>query len=165
VVAVPALLLGAYELRKLWREGGAEVQRQKLAALGWRPLADSGSGAVLAPIDAPATNRSFAVLDLGLPARANTPSIPEAPPKRRVRLRSGTTLRINRLGTEQLLGSTRDRRGSSDDAHRTTLAVAGLPLRIRRLPREIRALERIQVAEDMERVPAGGPERRSRTPA
>jgi signal peptidase len=164
VVAVPALLLGVYELRKLWREGGAEVQRQKLAALGWRPLADSGSGAVLAPIDAPAANRYFAVLDLRLPVRAQTPSIPESPPRRRVRLRVGTTLRINRLGTERLLGSGRDRRQSSD-ADRTRLEVDAHPLRIRRLSREIRALERIQVIEDMERAATDGRELRSWTPA
>ena len=154
-----------YELRKLWREGGAEVQRQKLAAAGWRQLADSGSGAVLAPIDTPAAHRYFAVLDLRLPARPQTPSIPEAPPRRRVRLRVGTTLRINRLGTERLLGSGGDRRQSSDDADRTRLGVDARPLRIRRLSREIRALERIQATQDVERAAAGGPERRSWTPA
>jgi signal peptidase len=146
VVAVPALLLGVFELRKLWREGGAEVQRQKLAALGWRQLSDSGSGAVLAPIETPATDRHFAVLDLGLAADAKTPSnIPDGAPKRRVRLRAGTTLRINRVGTEQLPASGKDRRQSSGDAERIRLgAVAPMrPLLIRRLPRESRALERV----------------------
>jgi signal peptidase I len=165
IVAVPAILLGLYELRKLWREGGAEVQRQKLAALGWRPLADSGSGAVLAPIDTPAAIRRFAVLDLRLPARAQTPSIPEAPPKRRVRLRAGTTLRINRVGTERFRGSGGDRRQSSEHADRISLGVDARPLRIRRLSREIRALERLQVSEDMERAAADSRELRSWTPA
>ena len=157
VVAVPALLLGLYELRKLWREGGAEVQRQKLAALGWRQLVDAGSGAVLAPIDAPATTRHFAVLDLRLPARAQPPSnIPEAAPRRRVRLRAGTTLRINRFGTERLLGSGSDRRQSSGAAEQTGLRIDAItrPLRIRRLSRELRALERIQATEEMARSPA-----------
>jgi signal peptidase len=154
VVAVPALLLGVYELRKLWREGGAEVQRQKLVALGWRQLDDSGSGAVLAPISAPATTRFFAILDLHLPARARTPFIPEAPPRRRVRLRAGTTLRINRLGAERL-GSGKDRRQASGETERITLGVGTTtrPLLIRRLSREIRELERTQVVPT-EREPA-----------
>jgi signal peptidase I len=148
VVAVPALLLGLYELRKLWREGGAEVQRQKLAALGWRQLADSGPGAVLAPVDTPATNRHFAVLDLRLPARAQTPTAPEVVPRRRVRLRAGTTLRLNRFGTERLLGSGSDRRQASGETEHTRLGVdaTNRPLLIRRLSREVRELERTQVA-------------------
>jgi signal peptidase len=149
IVAVPAILLGLYELRKLWREGGAEVQRQKLAALGWRQLTDSGSGAVLTPIDTPATNRHFAVLDLLLPARAQTPSdVPEVAPRRRVRLRAGTTLRINRFGTERSLGSGKDRRQSSDDGTvGRGIGAATRQLRIRPLSREVRALERVQVAD------------------
>jgi signal peptidase I len=155
VVAVPALLLGMYELRKLWREGGAEVQRQKLAALGWRQLADSGSGAVLAPVETPAANRHFAVLDLRLPARVPTPAIAEAAPRRRVRLRAGTTLRLNRFSTERLFGSGEDRRQATGETERIRLGVDATtrPLLIRRLSREIRELERIQVPST-EREPA-----------
>ena len=156
VVGVPALLIGLYELRKLWRAGGAEVKRQKLAAGGWRQVADSGSGAVLAPIETPAAERHVAVLDLRLPARAPTPSdAAEAAPKRRVRLRAGTTLRMNRLGTERLPRSGTDRRQPSGDAGQIRPGVdATRPLRIRHLPRDVRALERIQVSEDMGRSPA-----------
>lgn len=155
VVGVPAILIGLYELRKLWREGGAEVKRQKLAAGGWRQLADSGSGAVLAPVESPAAYRHFAVLDLRLPARPQTPSdIAAVAPRRRVRLRAGTTLRINRFGTERRFGSGRDRRASGDaDETRLGVDVTHRPLRIQRLSREIRALERVQVTQDMGRSP------------
>ncbi len=150
VVAVPALLLGAYELRKLWREGGAEVQRQKLAAMGWRQLADRGSGAVLAPLETPATERHFAVLDLHLPARAITPSgVSGAPPKRRVRLRAGTTLRINRFGTGELLRLGRDRRSIDHDPLPLGVDAATHPLQIRHLSHEVRALERLQAAKEV----------------
>jgi signal peptidase len=157
LVGVPAVLIGLNELRKLWREGGTEVQRQKLAAVGWRQLAGSGSGAVLKPLDTPATDRHFAVLNLGLPARPEMPSnVPEATPKRRVRLRAGTTLRINRFGTERLLGSGKDRRQSSGDVDQIKVGgdATGRPLRIQRLPREVRALERLQVTKDLGRVPS-----------
>jgi signal peptidase len=154
VVGVPAILIGLWELRKLWREGGAEVKREKLAAVGWRQLADSGSGGVLAPIATPAAYRHFALLDLRLPARPATPSnIPEAPPKRRVRLRAGTTLRINRLGTERRFGSGTDRRRSSGDGDQIHLGIemTSRPLRIHRISPELRELERIRVTEEMGR--------------
>jgi signal peptidase I len=154
LVGVPAILIGVWELRKLWREGGAEVKRKKLAAVGWRQLADSGSGAVLAPLDTPAANRHFAVLDLRLPARPKAPSdISEAAPKRRVRLRPGTTLRINRFGTERRFGSGKDRRRSSGDGDQIHLGIemTNRPLRIQRISRELRELERIQVTEELGR--------------
>ena len=157
VVGVPAILLGLYELRKLWREGGAEVQRQKLAALGWRQLPDFGSGAVLAPVDTPATDRRLAVLNLRLPTRPAPPAdTPDAAPKRRVRLRAGTTLRINRLGNERFLGSGKDRRRPSGDAGQVKLGVdaPNHRLRILRLPVEVRALERIQASQDTGRSPS-----------
>lgn len=157
LVGVPAVLIGLWELSKLWREGGAEVKRQKLAAVGWRQLTDSGSGAVLAPLDVVAADRHFAVLDLRLPARRKASSdIPEPVPPRRVRLRAGTTLRINRFGTERPLRSGSDRRQPSGDADRIGFGVGATtrPLRIRKLPREVRALERIQATEDMGRSPS-----------
>jgi signal peptidase I len=157
VVGLPAVLIGLYELRKLWREGGAEVKRQKLAALGWRQLADSGSGAVLAPLDAPATEQHFAVLDLRLPARPEPPpNIAEAAPKRRVRLRAGTTLRVNRFGVERPFGPGTDRRRASGDADPITRGAdtTTRSLRVRRLPHEARALERTQVTADLGRSPA-----------
>jgi signal peptidase I len=146
LVGIPAILIGLNELRKLWREGGAEVGRVKLAALGWRQLSYSGSGALLTPIDIPAASRHVAVLDLRLPAAAPTPSNSSpASPKRRVRLRAGTTLRINRLGTDQLLRSANDRRQSRNADHLALWSDAATrPLRIRRLPAEVRALERSQ---------------------
>jgi signal peptidase I len=157
LVGVPAILIGGNELRKLWREGGAEAKRQKLAAGGWRQLADSGSGAVLAPLGTPALNRHFAVVNLRLPARPEKLSnVLEAAPKRRVRLRAGTTLRISRFGNERLRGPAKDRRQSSGDADQIRLGVNATTrrLQIRRLPREVRALERIQVTEDMGRSPS-----------
>ena len=150
VVAVPAILLGLYELRKLWREGGAEVQRQKLAALGWRQLADAGSGAVLAPIDTPAANRHFAVLDLRLPARAaaavqhprsrseatSPPAGRDDPADQPVRHRAAPRLRDR--------PSTIIRRCRADPRWGSTTTTR--PLRIRRLSPRAPGLERIQVA-------------------
>lgn len=156
VVGVPAILIGLSELRKLWRDGGAEVKRQKLAAGGWRQLADSGSGSVLEPIDAPAADRHFAVLDLRAPALPQSPNVPDAPPKRRVRLRAGTTLRINRFGAERLVGSATDRRDAAGGDSQLGLVVdsANRPLLIRRLSPEVRLLERIQATEEIERAPS-----------
>jgi signal peptidase len=151
LVGVPAILIGLFMLRGLWRDAGDEVKRQKLAALGWRQLADSGSGAVLAPLDTPATHRHAAVLDLG-PARSvqTSADIPDPPRKRRARLRAGTTLRINRFGAERADGSTKDRRHSSNQDDHITLGAnaATRPLRIRRLADDVRAAERAQAHRD-----------------
>lgn len=156
LVGIPALLIGLYELRKLWRDGGAEVQRQKLASAGWRQLAESGPGTVLAPLATPATTRQFAVLDLRLPAAAVTPSyIPAAAPKRRVRLRAGTVLRMNRLD-ETRLGTGKDRRRRADDADQITFGIDATShlLRIRRLPRLATSSERTQATRDAGRSPS-----------
>lgn len=148
LVGIPAILIGLFMLRGLWRDAGNEVKRQKLAALGWRQLAGSASGAVLAPIDAPATHRRSAVLDLGLPAISIQPAgeVPGATPRRPARLRAGTTLRINRFGAERTDGSAKDRRHSAGGPDRITLGAnaATRPLQIRRLADDDRAAERAQ---------------------
>jgi signal peptidase I len=152
IVGVPAIAIGLYMMRDLWREAGTEAKRQKLSSLGWRMLADSGSGAVLAPIDAPATHRHFAVLDLGLLAHRDPSDVPEAPPKRRVRLRAGTTLRVNRFGTARRRGAGTDRRQPSSGPGQIRVGgdSAGRPLRIRQLPQEVRTQERVEANETRE---------------
>jgi signal peptidase len=151
LVGVPAILIGLFMVRGLWRDAGDEVKRQKLAAQGWRQLADGGSGAVLAPVDTPATDWHVAVLDLGLARSVETSvEVPEPPRKRRARLRTGTTLRINRIGVERANGSTNDRRHSSNDAGHITLGAnaPARPLRIRRLADDVRAAERARGHRD-----------------
>jgi signal peptidase len=157
LIGVPAVLIGLSELRKLWREGGAEVQLQKLAAQGWRKLPDPGSGAVLMPVDIPAENRHFALLNLHLPTIPCPPSIiAPATPKRGARLRAGTTLRVNRFGTDRLGGPQSDRRQTSGGADHVGLGGEAFTrrLRVRRLPHEVRALERTQAPDAAQRLPS-----------
>jgi signal peptidase len=66
IIGVPVVIIALILLAKLWREGGEAVRRQKLAELGWRKLVDPGSGAVLAPVQVPATEQVHARLDLRL---------------------------------------------------------------------------------------------------
>jgi signal peptidase I len=67
LVGVPAVIIGLIMLIRLWREAGQEARRQRLAELGWRTLSDPESGAVLQPLDAPATHCLPVMLDLRLP--------------------------------------------------------------------------------------------------
>jgi signal peptidase len=147
LVGVPAILIGLSMLRGLWRDAGEQVKREKLAALGWRQLAGSESGAVLAPIDVVALHQRAVVLDLGITRNLETPAdLPEAPPKRRARLRAGTTLRVNRFSAERASGSTNDRRHSAGETGHITSGAnaAGRPLRIRRLADGVREAERAE---------------------
>jgi signal peptidase len=50
LVGVPSLIIGLILVRQLWREGGEEARRQRLAGLGWRALRDPESTAALLPV-------------------------------------------------------------------------------------------------------------------
>ena len=82
VVAVPALLLG---LSTNCASSGAKAARRSSARSSLPRVGDSWPIPDRAPSWRPSTpprpHRYFAVLDLRLPARPQTPSIPEAPPK------------------------------------------------------------------------------------
>jgi signal peptidase len=67
LIGVPALFVGLIMLRGLWRDGGEEARRQKLAEQGWRALTEPGGGAVLPPLEAaPAAHLLPSRLDLRL---------------------------------------------------------------------------------------------------
>jgi signal peptidase len=99
LVGVPALIIAALLLRGLWRDGGEEERRQKLAKLGWREQPDPGTETVLAPLDAPAAHRVPIRIDLRLKTdRARAPRGARQPAgTKRSRLQVGTPLRIGRL--------------------------------------------------------------------
>jgi signal peptidase I len=105
LVGVPALLIGLFLLRQVWRQGGEEVRRQKLAEQGWRALPDTGSGAVLQPLDAPVADRLAAQLDLRLkPVRAATaPGAAPRPSAPRTRLDLRLPLLVGRLTSNLLV--------------------------------------------------------------
>ena len=99
LVGVPALIIGLIMLIHLWREAGQEARRQRLAELGWRTLTDPESGAVLQPLDAPATDRLPVMLDLHLgPVRARRADRRSRPREaRRSRVDLSLPLRVGRL--------------------------------------------------------------------
>jgi signal peptidase len=66
IVGVPVLIIALMMIVKLWKEAGAEARRQKAGELGWRTAFDAGSGAVLEPVEVPATEQASPRLDLGL---------------------------------------------------------------------------------------------------
>jgi signal peptidase len=115
LVGVPAVIIGLILMLRLWREAGQEARRQELAGLGWRTLADPGSGAVLPPLDAPAADRRPARLDLRLPPpraravdRRSRPRI-----ARRSCLDLSVALRAGRLATAGPAGGHADVLGTS----------------------------------------------------
>ncbi|MFZ1992980.1 MAG: signal peptidase I, partial [Solirubrobacteraceae bacterium] len=98
LVGVPALIIGLILFRALWREGGDEVKRQRLAEQGWRALTDPRSDAVLQPIDAPAEVRLPVSLDLRLrPGRAGRGTRGQAQVADRPPLDLSLPLRVGRL--------------------------------------------------------------------
>jgi signal peptidase len=66
LVGLPALIIGFIIMRGLWREGGKESRRQKLAELGWAQVADHGSGAPLPRLQVPVAGLWPVRLDLRL---------------------------------------------------------------------------------------------------
>jgi signal peptidase I len=116
LVGVPALLIGLFLLRQVWRQGGEEVRRQKLAEQGWRALADPGTGAVLEPLDGPVADRLAPRLDLRLePLRARAAG---GAAQRRIAARSRLDvhlpLRVGRLASARAATAHPDARPSVD---------------------------------------------------
>jgi signal peptidase len=137
LVGVPALLIGLFLLRQVWRQGGEEVRRQKLAEQGWRALPDSGPGAVLAPLDRPVADRIPPQLDLRLKAvRAGTaPGAAPRPIAARARLDLRLPLRVGRLTSNLLVRAPADARSLVEHAQLATGAsIATIRLRVGREP-------------------------------
>jgi signal peptidase I len=141
LVGVPAAIIGLILLRRLWRESGEAVRRQKLAELGWRALPDPGSGAVLQPLDAPAADCLPAWVDLRLrPVRAGAV---HGPARLHIATRSrvdlSRPLRVGKLGRTCVGGAPADARGSSIEhqqlAPGASLATIRLRVAHRRTPR------------------------------
>ena len=96
LVGVPTLIIGWIMLVKLWREGGAEARRQKLAAAGWRASIDTGTGKALPPLNVPAAERVPVLVDLGpRPIRRSSPGRNRA--NKRTRLDVRRPLRVGRF--------------------------------------------------------------------
>jgi signal peptidase I len=115
LVGVPAVIIGLILMLRLWREAGQEARRQQLAGLGWRTLADPGSGAVLPALDAPAADHRPATLDLRLPPRRARSVDRRAAPRivRRSRLDVRVALRVRRLASAGAAADDADARGTS----------------------------------------------------
>jgi signal peptidase len=126
IVGVPVLIIALVMMVKLWQEAGAEARRQKLGELGWRTSADAGSGAVLEPVEVPATEQVSPRLDLGLrPARAGPRDGPRdgpwagggaprrhMPVARRIDLRR--PLRVRPITPRQVAPATTDAHGTPE---------------------------------------------------
>jgi signal peptidase len=111
LVGVPASIVGLFLLRRLWKEGGEEARRQRLAEQGWTAVTQSGSATVLKPIDAPAAVRLPARVDLRLrPVHARSV---RKRPAARSRLDHSLPLRVGRLASTLNSGALADHRGSS----------------------------------------------------
>jgi len=115
LVGVPAVIIGLILMLRLWREAGQEARREQLAGLGWRTLADPGSGAVLPPLEGPAAERRPARLDLRLPPlRARSADRRSAPRiVRPSRLDLSVALRVRRLASVGAAADRVDARGIS----------------------------------------------------
>ncbi len=68
LIGLPAILIGLFILRGLWREAGAEARRVRLAELGWQEIADSGLATLVTPLDKPTGPPMPIRLELHLPA-------------------------------------------------------------------------------------------------
>jgi hypothetical protein len=99
-IGVPALIIFLMILRGLWRDAGDAARRQELEELGWQQIVDPGLEIALAPIDAPATQRSPARLDLGFLAAGERswPALRQAALTQRPRFKAGAPLLLARLG-------------------------------------------------------------------
>jgi signal peptidase len=80
LIGLPALIIAVMMLRALWREGGEQARRQKLAELGWKALADPGIETILPVLDAPDTNPQPVWVELPLaPVRPSPSPVPRSP--------------------------------------------------------------------------------------
>ena len=99
LVGLPTLLIGLVLLRQLWREGGDEARRQKLAKGGWQAMATPAATAVLRAITAPAAEQLPVCLALRLGSVAPRWSLAPArlATMHRRRLDLSLPLRVTRL--------------------------------------------------------------------
>jgi signal peptidase I len=132
LIGLPAIVIGLFILRGLWREAGTAARREKLAELGWQESADSGAALVLTPLDGPTRSPMPVRLELHLPSvGASAPvfsrstSRPSAPPSR---------LHVRRLTAfPQRRGHGDAERGGEKHAHRAPDASGAMVLRVARL--------------------------------
>ena len=97
LIGIPAVLIGLFLIFGLWRDGGQEVRRRRLAEQGWQAVPDMGSGALLPPLAAVDLVPAPVILDLGfLTARPDGPIAPSMASGCRG-FAAGTRLRIARL--------------------------------------------------------------------
>jgi signal peptidase len=92
LVGVPALMIGLWILRALWRDAGEEARRQKLAEMGWQQVADPGAEIALAPLASPAAHLLPVRLDLRL--QPSAPRAPRSRPGRVTAATNGATCRL-----------------------------------------------------------------------
>jgi signal peptidase I len=135
LVGVPALIIGLFLARQLWRDGGEEARRQRRAKGGWQALGDSGDHVVLVPVSTPAATRVQARLDLRLrPIRASSRSGSDEPRATSCRPASTTlSLRVARLVPELAAGPYSGGRQSSINRPRSGTSVAASRLLVPRL--------------------------------
>jgi signal peptidase len=95
LVGLPALIIGFIILRGLWRDGGVEARRQKLAELGWAEVADYGSEKPLPPLETPAESPRPIRLDLRFARSYGRPAQPA--PNNAIPGRPGTLLHVARV--------------------------------------------------------------------
>jgi signal peptidase len=141
LVGLPTLLIGLVLLRQLWREGGDEAQRQKLAKRGWQAITGPETTAVLRPITAPADERLPAYLALDL--RSVAPRWSAAPARlatmHRRRLDLTLPLRVTRLAPSVaglLHAGTVGIRNHGDGHLVAGSSIATRPLSVRRISRQ-----------------------------
>jgi signal peptidase len=102
LVGIPAVLMGLFMIRGLWRDAGVEARRKKLAEAGWQQVEDPGPQTVLPPVASPAEVRLPVRLVLSCvtvprrPLGGLQPNSGSQPPA----LGAGARLVIVRLGQE-----------------------------------------------------------------
>jgi signal peptidase I len=99
LIGVPALIIGLLIARGLWRDAGAEVQRQRLLEAGWQKIADPGGEATLPPLETAAAHQMPVRLDLSFATLTRQSSRPRPTPAttKRPRLERGARLAVGRL--------------------------------------------------------------------
>jgi signal peptidase len=118
MVGIPAVLIGAFLLRRLWIDAGEAARKQKLAEAGWQKVADTGGDGPLDPLEEAATRLAPVRVDLELP-----PRVWPAPRWRKQRVAHSegrSRLHVDRLGRPEIRASAQPRRrravGHRDDA-------------------------------------------------
>jgi signal peptidase len=134
LVGVPALIIGLFMARQLWRDGGEEARRQRLAKGGWQALGDPVEHAVLIPVETPAATRAQVRLDLRM--RPVRPGSNLGSHERRAggRRRAGArlVLRVARLVPTLASGPYSGRGQSSINHPRSSTSVSASTLLVRR---------------------------------